>query len=116
MTLSGISTSISSVETDSPRSSVHPHLVPVDRDVPGDDLQDLLLQRRRQVVAADERALVLQQDLQPVPRDRGRAALGEQPEEAHATRLPNSRPNRPLFSPWIVIGTASPRSRLAASE
>ena len=68
------------------------------------------------IVAADEGALVLQQDLQPVPRDRGRAPLGEQAEEAHATRLPNSRLSKPLFSPWIVIGTVSPRSRLAASE
>src|SRR5271165_2806710 len=93
------------------------HPLALDRDVLGDDRDDLLLQHGQQIRLADEGALMRQQHLEPLARDRRGIAAAEQAQQIHATALrPNSRPIRPRRSAGTVTTSVSPRSRRAASK
>jgi hypothetical protein len=82
----------------------------------GDGNQDIVAQDREQIEATERGALLRQQHLQTPAGDRSRAAGPEQIEkDVHAARHPNNRSSRPLRAPGMLIGTASPSSRRAAS-
>ena len=74
-----------------------------------------LAQDRREIAGPERDALVREQDLQPLPRDRRRAARLEEPEQAHAALRPNRRVSSVFFSSATTIGKVSPAMRRAAS-
>ena len=111
----GTSTSTSRVETDLPALHLHLHLVGLDRTCLAMTARISSRSIAMRSGCPDHGAFMGQQDLQPFPRD-GRGALaGEELEQVHAALLPNSFPKRPFWSLGMIISTASPFSRRAAS-
>ena len=94
-------------------------LVVLDRDVLGDDGEDLLAQNQDQVRATVAGALVGQDQLQPVAGDPGRGPAVEQVEDVeqiHAALRIRSLSMKDFLSEGTDIGTVSPLSRRAASR
>src|SRR6266446_3646994 len=91
------------------------NVVVIDRNVPGDDRQNLLAKNRNQVHLAAGGPFIGEENLQPLSRNRGGSPSPEQSEDTHAALRPNSLSKNPFLSLGIVIGTTSPASRRAAA-
>src|SRR4051794_17845675 len=94
---------------------LHLNLVWVEIHVFGYHREDFLADDAQQVGLVAGTALVRQQNLQPLTRDRGRAATPQEVEQVHAALRPNSLSNSPLRSLGTFMARVSPRSRRAAS-
>src|SRR5689334_10055882 len=94
----------------------HAYIVALDCDLTRDSRENLILQDGEQIGLAARDPLVGEQDLQPLPRH-GRGALAaKKMQDVHAALRPNSLPNSGWCSDGMLMGSASPLSRRAASR
>ena len=79
-------------------AAVHPdlNLVRIECDVSRNHGENFFAQNIEQIRLADELAFVGEQDLQPLARDRRRAALSKQLQKIHAALRPNSLSSNPF--------------------